>query len=171
MDLCKGWVNMSAICLTAVPHCSWSFCVRKWRQMKWRVKKNKVFSGLSEDKVHGRMIGGGGGKGSGDAAKMALVCLFWRGQATPSELTGRSETTASSSWNIALACPVCVRDQNKYKLHTNASKQLPCYSTKVVYNGNMVLLRWGGEVGWYHLIWGFVNQFRQGWQTGCLLPN
>lgn len=113
------------------------------------MKRKKVFSGLSKevlcchsgDKVHGPIIGGERGKGSGDVAKMAHVCLFWRGQATPSELTGRSETTASSSWNIALACPVCVRDQNKYELHTNASKQLPCYSTKVVYNGNMVLLR------------------------------
>lgn len=100
------------------------------------MKRKKVFWGLSEevlcchggDKVLGLIIGGEGGQGGGsrDAAKMALVCLFWRGQATPSELTGRSETTASSSWNIALACPVCVRDQNKYELHTNASKQLPC---------------------------------------------
>lgn len=76
---------------------------------------------------------------------IALVC--WLGQATSSELTGHSETTASPSWNIAPACPVCVRDQNKYKLHTNASKQLPCYSTKLVYNGNMVLLLWGEGQG------------------------
>lgn len=48
------------------------------------MKRKKVFSGLSEevlcchsgDKVHGPIIGGEGGKGSGDAGKMALVCLF-----------------------------------------------------------------------------------------------
>lgn len=73
--------------------------------------------------------------------KWHLFVFFGEVSPPPSEPTGRSETTASSSWNIALACPVCVRDQNKYELHTNASKQLPCYSTKVVYNGNMVLLR------------------------------
>lgn len=41
------------------------------------------------------------------------------------------KTTASLSWNIKLAWPVCVRDQNTYELHTNASEQLPCYSTKL----------------------------------------
>lgn len=51
------------------------------------------------------------------------------------------EPPARLSKNTAATRRVCLHDQNKYELHTNKSRQLPCYSTEVVYWENMLLIQ------------------------------
>lgn len=104
----------------------------------------------------------GGKKGGGMLPGIIVpICLFWWGQATLSELSAHFEPPARLPWNIAAARPVCVYDQNKYELHTNKSRQLPCYSTEVVYWENLL-------VTWYQLIQVFVNGAEQDWWTRWL---
>lgn len=90
---------------------------------------------------HGSVNGQGESGGGMVPGVIFPLCLFWWGQATLNELSAHFEPPARLPWNIAAALPVCVHDQNKYELHTNKSRQLPCPSTEAVY--------WEDTVCWW----------------------
>lgn len=127
----------------------------------WRVRE-MLWAFLGTGFVDAAVQTFGGKKGGGMLPGIIVpICLFWWGQATLSELSAHFEPPARLPWNIAAARPVCVHDQNKYELHTNKSRQLPCYSTEVVYWENLL-------VTWYQLIQVFVNGAEQDWWTRWL---